>query len=1327
MPDQFALPRPLPDAPGPVALCDHRPDAPLTPIQAGMIYETALAGRPGLNLEQIVVRMPGGSAQAEAMRAAWQAVALRHPALRMAVDLSAAEPVQIVQPQPEVRLQSLDLRDAPDRDSALAQFLAADRDKGADATAWPNWRLTLLELGDQQALVWTFPHSLLDGRSFATVLEEAFERHDALLAGSAPARREEAPDPAPHYRALAADCSGSAQRFCSHLEGFETANEVGLGLLPQPDPAGGKPVLESWLNAEDARRLTARAARAGGTLATALNAAWGMVIARTSGQRQAVFGVTRSGRHLLPQSPRMVGCLINTVPLCVRMGRETTLDGLLRQVRSDQLALRPHEHCPLTAIRTALSLPGDRPLFHTMVVYDRQSLHDRMQMLGGAWTGRRVDLHEEGALPLTLAAYGEDRLLLRLEHDPSTIAPEAAARYLDYLTRLLRAMAAAEGDPPLSAVSMLPDQESTDLARWSQGAPRQTIPPSCVALAFAEVARRHPHATALITPEGAMVSFAELDRKTDNLARLFAAEGAGPGRIVALCLPRSADYVAALLAVLRTGAAFLPLDPAYPAETLGFMARDSGAAFLVARRVAPWMTGHRVVDPDQPLRAVPLPALAADPARTAYVIYTSGTTGRPKGVMVPQSALAAHSAAARDWLRLGPEDRVLQFTSLGFDVSIEEIVPTLLAAATLVLRPEAAARDPRLLLETVRTQGVTVLNLPTGFWQALLDDMELSGVSLPPTVRLVVAGGERVPAAALRRWRRIAPDIDWANGYGPTEATITSAAHALPAGLPAPEGEVPVGQPLAHARLHVLAPDGSASPPGCTGGLWIGGDCVAGGYLNLPALSAQKFVALPGLGRAYDSGDLARWSPEGILMLGGRNDRQIKLRGFRIEPAEVERVLEGLEDVGQALVAVLDAGTPAARLVGWVRPSVAGEVLDAGALEAEAAALLPPQMRPRIVAVADWPMRPGGKVDMAALPRPDLRQPAGSDADAGDAATQRIVALFRDLLNTPTVRADSGFFELGGHSLLLIRLIGRIEASFGRRLSVADVHAAPTPRAIARLLAEGGGGRSLDDCIVAIQRQGDLPPIYGVHVLGVNGNYYRPLSRAMGPDQPIYGLTVGLLDEFTPTGVAETAELYQRVLDRHQPQGPLALVAVSLGSYVALELAQRLLAAGREVTMLAILDAEGPGGRPRISRPARARAHLTRLRREPARYMLSQTGHKLNEFRHWLEKLRLVLSGRMGRPRAPATSVEGFVAANELAVQAYRPKPYPLRMTVVRATDSIFDSDEAIATGLGWAPVAAGGFDLVEVPGDHLTIMEDPAVQYLARALRDALDPAGKT
>jgi len=1301
-----------------------------------MLYESTLSGSPWINLEQIVVRLDDDPCDAVAMRAAWAALAARHASLRSLIEWAGASgPCQRILPALPLAFQIEDWTQDPDPEARLTAFLAQDRLRGVDPSVAPAWRVFWARLGPRSALlVWTFSHIHLDGRSFAALLEEVFARYDAREAGAPADESRPGADFAEHCRAIAAiQPDASAGHFRSLLAGFERPNSVGFTAVPtateEASPAR-KAAFEQALGADAAAALEERAARAGLTLATMVLAAWGVVLARSSGQADAVFGVTRSGRYLVPGAADMIGCLITTVPARVRLAPDLLLDTLLRQVREGQLSVRMHEHASLGDIKAQTDLLPEQPLFESLVMFERQTLAHRMARLGGRWSGRRVALYEEGAQTLTLAAYGAPDLLLHLEYDPGRIGVDDAARYLEYLTRLLRAMAIAPSDARVADLQMLPDREQARLDRL--GKPEDPVDAAslvCLATAFEARAARTPDAPALLQIGGrTQLSYAELDRAANRLAHRLRGRGVGAGHIVGLCLPRSPDMIVCMLAVWKSGAAFVPMDPTYPAESLTHMVRDSGVTLALARQLVAGIAPDRILDPsdvDASLPTSPPDRSDRSPDRLAYVIYTSGTTGRPKGVMVSHRALAAHAVAATQRYGLKPSDRVLQFASLSFDVALEEIVPTLVLGAMLVLRSDEMASSPSAFSEGVAAAGISVLNLPTGFWQVMLEAVEQGIARIPPAVRLVIAGGERIPAPALTRWQRFVPGLVWINGYGPTEATITTTSFV--ASSPFKGESVPVGRPLGHCTVALLASDGALAPEGAIGEVWIGGPGVAMGYLGQPAMTDARFrpdPRRPG-GRIYGSGDLARWQPDGELLLAGRADRQIKLRGYRIEPGEVERVLEGLPDVGQALVAVVDPATPGARLMGWVRPSVAGVRIDAERLATALARRLPRQMCPELVQVDDWPQTPGGKTDLARLPRPVAAAAASSASpdDRVSPTTLELAGLCASLLGLSRIRPDDSFFAMGGHSLQLVSLIGQIEARFGKRLSVAQVHATATPRGIAALLDGPSRVEALTDSILPIQPRGTQSPIYGVHVLGINGSYYRALATALGPDQPVFGLTVGLLTADTPTGVAEIAELYHRMIDTHHPTGPVNLVAVSLGSYVALELGQRLIAAGRDVTLLAILDAEGPDGRREYAGLARLLAHGRRVLLEGPGYLLDAPRRKLDALRHGYETLRLILFGRMGRPAA-ARTVEAFVAGNVLAANAYRPKPYPQRLTVIRAADNLFDSPESIATGLGWNSIAEGGLDLIEVPGDHLTIMDPPWVTQLAKELRAAIDRA---
>lgn len=1292
--------------------------AALTPIQAGMVYEIHAQGNGSVNLEQVVIHLE--AVEAGRMAQAWAAAIARHPALRLAVRQDAAGQFrQFVVPAFDAPMvvQDFDL-------AGLAEWLVQDRGRGVDLTRGDGWRLAVLQGGGRAVLVWTFSHVALDGRSFRAVLEEVFADYDG--AGQGFGQR---PLFVSMCDLLAQVDKASAQAmFAGYLAGLDTPTRVGfvdvdVGADAGDAEAEGNGTLRAALTEAQSAALAARAARAGASFATMVQAVWGMVLARVSGQGDVMFGVTRSGRYLTPEARDVVGCLITTQPLRMEIGPKTTLDDLLARIRADLIAQRPHEGLGLSDIASVCDIPNGTPLFESLVMVERQSLNAGLRALGGAWAKRRVELFEQGALPVTLAAYGDAALHLQMEYMPGRITTRQATRYLAYVTRLLVAMAEAAPDALLADLDMLgPDETAGLIALGQPDHPLPQTRPACFATAFEAAALQHPAAVALrLVGQAGGFDFAALDRRANQLAHCLAQSGIGHGAIVGLCLPRCPDFVALMLAASKVGAAFVPMDPAYPPEALVHMAQDSAVAMIFAKAAAPWMADFPVtlisgsLGRDAPTHAPSRAGLVTE--RAAYVIYTSGTTGKPKGVAVSQRGLIAHAMAAISAYGLTPQDRLLQFAALNFDVALEEIVPSLLAGATLTLRDDAMLASPQAFADRVAAEGITVLNLPTGFWQVLLAAMEAGTAALPPAVRLMIVGGERMPPNALVRWQALANMPRLMNAYGPTEATITCAMFEPRARITG--GHVPVGRSFGHAKSYLRAPDGSLAPRGAQAELWVGGDAVALGYLNQPALTAERFVPDPFApkGRIYRSGDLAHWDAQGQLVVAGRADRQIKLRGFRIEPAEVEAVLEGVPGIAEAYVGVMDQS-----LIGWLRPTDPAAVPDKAAVARYVATQLPAAKCPELVFVTDWPQTPGGKTDVRRLPAPARAAQPLADAEIVDPQVAQMAQVFAVVLGGEVPAATASFFDLGGHSLQLLALIGQIEAAFHTRLTVAQVHAAPTPQGLASLIAAPDvSGPDLFDCLMPIQPLGMGVPIYGVHVLGVNGSFLRPLAKAMGLNQPIFGLTVGLLSADTPTSVADTAALYFRTIQMHRPTGPVGLVAVSLGSYMALELAQQLRAAGREVRLLAMMDAEGPAGRDKIRGVAWVAAHLRLLRAGGMSHARSLIGGKLGSLRHRLEKLRLAVEGRLLRDTRVLTSVGGFVAANAVAIEHYEPKPYAGRMMIVRAKHSPFDSAHAVATGLGWQNVAQGGFEVVDVSGNHLSILEEPGVLDVADALAAAI------
>jgi thioesterase domain-containing protein/acyl carrier protein len=486
--------------------------------------------------------------------------------------------------------------------------------------------------------------------------------------------------------------------------------------------------------------------------------------------------------------------------------------------------------------------------------------------------------------------------------------------------------------------------------------------------------------------------------------------------------------------------------------------------------------------------------------------------------------------------------------------------------------------------------------------------------------------------------------------------------------------------------------DGTLTPQGGTGMLWIGGPAVAGGYLGDDALSAEAFQPdpfTPG-GRLYRTGDQARWRADGQLEFLGRRDRQIKLRGQRIDLHQVERLLAGLNGVQQVHVALLGDLPQAARLVAWV-------VTQPGVTVAEvakrASRSLPAAMVPQLVGMTSLPIGANGKVDARALPVPQPAPAAPAEDLPKDPLTRSIAACMAEVLDRSHVPADASFSDQGGDSLLALRLISLIEKRTGHVLQTANLHHHGTAAALARLLQSG---TTAPRYTIPIQPKGARPPFFAIHVLGRNEDLFRPLAAALGPDQPLFGLSVGIPRNLDDINVERTARIYFDEIQAYHPTGPVGLGAVSMAAYFAYELAQLLHSAGREVRVLAVLDAMGPDGRPALTGAAKARAHLQQVRQHGLWHFARVVKNRLDRYRERREALR----------SAPdQVNAHNLIAANVCAVEFYRPKPYDGPLTVFRADHSFWDSPEALATGLGWASVARGGLKMHDLPGTHLSIL----------------------
>ena len=957
---------------------------PLSSLQEGLLFHALFDDR-GTDVYNVQLVLSPDGIDPGVLRARAERLVARHASLRAGFRQAGSGAVQVISRSVAVPWREVEVSSREE----FREVLAAERAARFDMSRPPLLRFLLVRVGaGPSRLVLTNHHILLDGWSMPLVLRE--------LLGDAPV------DPAP-YRDylvwLAGRDRGAAEAVWREaLAGVDEPTH----LAPGAGPADQQLMVDLPQGVSSA--ITDLARRRGLTMNSVFQGLWGLLLARLTGRDDVVFGMTVSGRPPeIPGIERMVGLLINTVPVRVRSHPGESLIGLLARLQDEQARLGEAHFLGLTDIQR---LTGLGELFDTLYVFENYP-----EGLDG---GVLEEIHDNPHYPLNLTVVPGETHRLRMGYRADAFDEETAESILTRLCRLAEALI-ADPDRPVGRIDVLDDAERGLLAGWNDTG--RSVPEGTLPELFEAQVVRTPGAVAVESGD-VRLSYAELDDWSGRFARWLVAQGVGPEKLVAVALPRSVELVVAILGVHKAGAAYLPVDSSYPAERIAFMLDDAVPVLTITD---PATVGQ--ADADVPDRPVGL-----RPAQAAYVIYTSGSTGTPKGVVVSHAGVASLALTQAQRFGVGVDSRVLQFASPSFDASFWELVMALLSGATLVLPEHEDA------LPSAPARRATHATLPPSALAAAPPD------AFPAGAVLVVAG-EACSPDLVERWsagRRMF------NAYGPTESTVcVSVSDPLPVG----GGVVPIGRPVANTRVHVLDGGLRRVPVGVVGELYVAGAGLARGYLNRPGLTGSRFVASPfGDGeRLYRTGDLVRWGADGQLVFVGRVDDQVKVRGFRVEPGEVEAVLAGHQAVRQAAVVARDG-----RLVAYV-VGASADVNDE-VLRDHAASVLPGYLVPSLFIELDaLPVTPNGKVDRSALPDPDFSAAASGRA-ARDPREELLCGLFAEVLGLDGVGIDDEFFALGGHSLSATRLVSRIGAVLGLQLPVRAVFEHPTVAALARRL-----------------------------------------------------------------------------------------------------------------------------------------------------------------------------------------------------------------------------------------------------------------------------------
>ncbi|WP_405431291.1 amino acid adenylation domain-containing protein [Micromonospora sp. NBC_00617] len=1311
---------------------DRLPDGlvdayPMGQVQAGMVYEMLVNGsHPAYQNVTSFDIVDDGPFSLAALQQAAQWLVDRHEILRTTFDVSGyTEPMQLVHAEARVEVGFDDLRELPEAEQQdiLERYRETMKLAMLPIDHAPQLRWHVHRTGERTwVLTHTECHAILDGWSHHSLIAELRDTYRAIRDADPDALK---PPPPGRYadfvrlerRSLSA---GPDERFWRSRVG--EYDRIALPADTAPAGHGAVPELRmSWRHLEPGLRELA--ARTQTSLKAVLHTAHLAMIGVITGQRRFFSGLVVNGRPELLRGDEVMGMYLNTVPFAVDLRTPRWRD-LVRAVFAEELAVWPHRRYPIPAMQRAWGT--GTPLISSIFSYLDFHVLDAQQDVFGTV----VDDSPNEFTLVTLTFPGE----LRLECRAGWATQERLTALGETFLELLTAMIADDGANPV-------DLSSTPAHRFTE--PQQdwpALPEACVTDLFTAQAQARPDAVALECGDSRL-TYGELDARANQLALALREHGVGLETPVAVCMDRGIDTVVALLGILKAGGCYLPLDPKYPGGRIDYLLDDSGAQVLVsgpthAHRFAA-RAGLTTLNLDSDWwsdgsRSTTAPQVTLSPENLAYITYTSGSTGRPKGVLVPHRGVV-RLVHGQDYAQLDADQVMLQAGTLAFDASTFELWGALCNGARLVVAPETPTADE--LDELLRRHGVTVLCLPTGLFNTMMDvrPQALAGI------REVVVGGEVLPPLQVRK--AMEHGVLVSNGYGPTESTTFATVHPrIP--LPALTDVIPIGKPINHTYVHVVDENLDPVPFGVPGELLLGGPGVARGYQSRPDLTAERFVPdpsghAPG-NRLYRTGDMVRQDPDGTIHFIGRRDHQVKIRGHRVELGEVEAAIAELPTVRAAAAAAYQGVDGIKQLVGYV-------VLDEGGPADPAR--LGDVMRSRVpgflvptawVRLDRLPLNNNGKLDRAALPRPAAGTSVREYSAPRTPTEVAVAEVWTEVFHLPRVGRDDDFFDLGGHSLLTLRAIAMLRDRHGIETTVRTF---VEHRTLAALAASIDGERQPVTALLWLRRTGDQPPLVCVHPGGGSAHWYRRLAEHLDPNLPVVAFEWPGRDPSTGSvpSTEDMATRYLAELREAVPQGPYRIFSWCGGSGVSTEMASRLMAEGEEVTFILLDPGQDAWQKEHLwSEYGLIKQCVTNLERLDAAPPDEDTSVLRQETLALLEHIVDDIVGNDGitLPERGAGTMwlPGARMWEEVMemVLSYRDRPYAGHLDLIVSDELALGEHEVVSSGQSyhdylqrWRERTAG-LGVHRTKGEHFSVMKE-YVPDLAGILTGLIDkPAGR-
>ncbi len=1244
-----------------------------------------------------------------------QEIIRRHEILRTTFAYKEEQPVQVIEDVSPFELEITDLSSLPEENrNKTAKDLAENEAREPfDLESGPLFRVKLLKMAsDEHIILYTMHHIISDGWSVNVLMREVAALYESFSKGL--------PSPFPELRIQFADYALWQRQWLTEeilqkqLEYWKKTIGPNPPVLQLPFDRPRPPVqtfngstLEGKISNELLNAIKEIGQKQGATLFMTLLAVFQTLLYRYSNQAEFLVGSPFASRNQI-ETEALIGFFVNTLVFKADFTDDPDFTSLLARVRELTLGAFAHQDLPFEQLVDAIQPERDMshsPLFQVMFVLQNTpppqgaNLSEmRIEPVDASDTSSKFDLS-------LVMAETDAGLLLEFEYNTDLFNEETIVRMRDALVVLMDEIVRQ----PRKPVSQLPLSEENPYK--TAALPVYKPPVSAIQELFEQQARIRPDATALVF-EDETLSYDELNRRANRLAHYLRQKGVQAETIVGISVERSPQMVIGLLGILKAGGVYLPIDPAYPEERIRYIMEDSGIRLL--------LTQHAVnlpqikttletifLDEADEIKNMPEsnPRASVMPQHLAYIIYTSGSTGRPKGTMLQHGGLINLVQSLKDAYKVGPGRRNLQFASFSFDASVEEIFTALTNGATLYLVKKERLLSGTGLIEALQQYKITNVTLPPSVL-AILKEYEF------PELQTVVSAGEACTKDIAGHWSQ---GRYFVNGYGPTESTVC--ATFFPVTVPLTGNTVPIGRALPNLSIYILDKGLNPLPAGVPGELCIGGAGLARGYFNRPDLTAERFIPNPfGEGeRLYRTGDMARMLTNGTIEFLGRIDQQVKIRGFRIEPGEIESLIKEQDYIADCVVTAYALEQTDNRLIAYIVPATKSDG-QLSTLKHVLQDTLPDYMVPsQFITLDALPLTPNGKVDMRALPKPEFESTASKTEflQAETTIQARLVKIWEQLLKTKPIGIRDNFFDLGGNSLLAMQLITQIEKQFGKEVELVALFRNPTIEHLANEL-DSGSKRESSAKIIEMHPGTDGPPLYFIHPSGGSIHHYAELAKHMPDGQPFYGIQAqGMNDkDAIQTTIEEMASTYINLILEKQPQGPYYIGSYSFGVVVAYEMAQQLQTLGHEVKALIQLDQT-----PEIDDDIHAddAEMLSKLFKRyftlDVEYLRSLDKDDMFKFVFKKAKKAKII------PRfIKLKQFSHYILINQTQTQAwlrYKMLPYDGDMILFRSAENRAQGPD----DMGWGKFVKGKIHIIDVDGDHLSMLKEPNVQKVAKGI----------